>query len=111
MALNQGPNRAATARERFRGAFWFHRPVRHSAGVICWHKIATFFSDPEARRLLDRSCTSCHTLARVEQARNSEEAWRVSLVDMRERGIQVTDEELERLADWTGRVWGTNQDK
>jgi len=74
-------------------------------------EITTFFSDPEAKRLLDRACSSCHTLARVEQARNSEEAWRVLLVDMRERGAQVADEELERLAEWLGRVWGTNQDK
>src|SRR5215471_10372481 len=74
-------------------------------------EITTFFSDPEAKRLLDRACSSCHTLARVEQARNSEEARRVLLVDMRERGAQVADEELERLAEWLGRVWGTNQDK
>jgi hypothetical protein len=30
---------------------------------------------------------------------------------MRERGAQLSDEELERLAEWLGRVWGTNQDK
>ena len=37
--------------------------------------------------------------------------WRVTLVDMRERGAQVSDEELERLVEWLARVWGTNQDK
>jgi mono/diheme cytochrome c family protein len=74
-------------------------------------EITTFFSDPEARRLLDRACTKCHGLDRVEQARNPEERWRVIAVDMRERGAQLTDEELERLVEWLGRVWGTNQDK
>jgi cytochrome c5 len=74
-------------------------------------EITTFFSDPEAKRLLDRACTSCHELDRVERARNPEERWRVLVVDMRERGAKLSDEELERLVEWLGRVWGTNQDK
>ena len=74
-------------------------------------EITTFFSDPEARRLLNRACTKCHGLERVETSRNAEERWRVLLVDMRERGAQLSDEELEQLAEWLGRVWGTNQDK
>ncbi len=74
-------------------------------------EITTFFSDPEARRLLARACTSCHQLDRVEKARYSEERWRVLAVDMRERGAKLTDEEMERLVEWLGRVWGTNQDK
>ena len=74
-------------------------------------EITTFFSDPEAKRLLDRACTSCHMLERVDNARYPEERWRVTLVDMRERGAKLTDEELERLVEWLGRVRGTNQDK
>ena len=74
-------------------------------------EITTFFSDPEAKRLMNRACTTCHGLDRVETTRNAEEAWRVTLVDMRERGAQLSDEELERLVEWLGRVWGTNQDK
>ncbi len=74
-------------------------------------EITTFFSDPEAKRLLDRACTSCHELDRVEKARNPEDRWRVLVVDMRERGAKISDEELERLVEWLGRVWGTNQDK
>ena len=74
-------------------------------------EITTFFSDPEAKRLLNRACTKCHGLERVESTRNAEEGWRVLLVDMRERGAQLGDEELERLVEWLGRVWGTNQDK
>src|SRR5713226_3097429 len=73
-------------------------------------EITTFFSDPEAKRLLNRACTKCHTLDRVETARDAEEGWRVKLVDMRERGAQLSDEELERLVEWLGRVWGTNRE-
>ena len=74
-------------------------------------EITTFFSDPEAKRLMDRACTRCHGLDRVQGVRNAEEAWRATLVDMRERGASLSDEELERLVEWLTRVWGTNQGK
>jgi hypothetical protein len=74
-------------------------------------EITTFFSDPEARRLMNRACSKCHGLERVENVRNSADGWRVTLVDMRERGAQISDQELEQLVEWLGRVWGTNQDK
>lgn len=74
-------------------------------------EIKTFFSDPEADRLMNRACTKCHGIDRVQGARKAEEGWRVTLVDMRERGAQLSDEELERLVEWLARVWGTNQDK
>jgi len=74
-------------------------------------EITTFFSDPEAIRLLNRACTKCHGLEQVRTARKAEEAWRVTLVDMRERGAQLPDEELEQLVEWLTRVWGSNEDK
>jgi hypothetical protein len=72
-------------------------------------EIKTFFSDPEAKRLLDKACTGCHDIERVNQTRRTEEGWRVLAVDMRERGAKLTDEELEQLVEWLGRVKGTNQ--
>jgi mono/diheme cytochrome c family protein len=74
-------------------------------------EITTFFSDPEAHRLLDRACTKCHGVDRVSNARFPEEHWRVVAIEMRERGAVLSDEELEQLVEWLGRVWGTNQDK
>ena len=74
-------------------------------------EITTFFTDPEATRLLNRSCTKCHGMEQVQTARKATEAWRVTLVDMRERGAQLSDEELEQLVEWLTRVWGTNEDK
>ena len=70
--------------------------------------ITTFFSDSEAQALVARACTSCHSVDRVNDARFSPDRWRVVTVDMRERGAKVTDEELERLVEWLGRVKGTN---
>jgi cytochrome c2 len=71
-------------------------------------EVTTFFSDSEAEELLGRSCTACHELDRVNAARFSPDRWRVVTVDMRERGAKLTDEELERLVEWLGRVKGTN---
>ncbi len=71
-------------------------------------EITTFFSDPEANRLLDRACTGCHGLERVNESRYTPERWRVITIDMRERGARLTDEEVERLVEWLGRVRGTN---
>jgi cytochrome c553 len=72
-------------------------------------EITTFFSDPEAKRLLDRACTSCHDIERINKERRTEEGWRVLAVDMRERGAKLSDEELEQLVEWLGRVKGTTQ--
>ena len=71
-------------------------------------EITTFFSDPEAQALVGRACTGCHGVDRVNDARYSPDRWRVVSVDMRERGAKLTDEELERLVEWLGRVKGTN---
>ena len=72
-------------------------------------EISEFFSDPEANRLLNRACTKCHALDRVEKQRNPEERWRAITLDMRERGAQVEDKEVEQLVEWLARTRGTNQ--
>jgi cytochrome c2 len=71
-------------------------------------EVTTFFTDGEAEALLKRSCTSCHGIERVNDARFSPDRWRVVTVDMRERGAKLEDEELERLVEWLGRTKGTN---
>ena len=72
-------------------------------------EITTFFSDAEAEALLTRACTSCHEPDRFNNARFNPDRWRVVIVDMRERGAKLEDEELERLVEWLGRTKGANQ--
>ena len=71
-------------------------------------EITTFLSDAEAETLIKRACATCHSVDKVNDARNTGERWRVLIVDMRERGARISDAELERLAEWLGRVKGTN---
>jgi len=74
------------------------------------HEVTTFYSDAEAEALIARACTACHEAGRVNDARFSPDRWRVVIVDMRERGAKIEDEELERLVEWLGRTKGTNDD-
>jgi len=71
-------------------------------------EITTFLSDAEANTLINRACSACHAVDKVNAARYSPDRWRVVTVDMRERGAKISNEELERLVEWLGRVKGTN---
>jgi hypothetical protein len=71
-------------------------------------EITTFLTDLEATRLLDRACASCHDLQITNNSRFAADRWRVVLVTMRERGAVLSDEELERMVEWLGRVKGVN---
>ena len=70
-------------------------------------EITEFFSDPEATLVLNRSCVACHSLDRVMNSRYSPDEWRVISVQMKARGANITNEDLERLVEWLGRVKGT----
>jgi hypothetical protein len=71
-------------------------------------EIDKFFTDADARIFMEVRCISCHSLDSVFNTRLSEEGWRVALVNERERGAELNDEELERLTEWLGRVRGVN---
>src|SRR5262249_1503477 len=71
-------------------------------------EITEFFSDLEATLVLNRSCVSCHGLDRVMKSRYGPDEWRVIAVQMKARGAEISNEDLERLVEWLGRVKGTN---
>jgi len=71
-------------------------------------EITTFFSDAEGNAFLDKACIRCHTLQRVlDGTRRSLEGWRVNILNMRERGAALSDEDVERLTEWLYRLRGT----
>lgn len=71
-------------------------------------EIDEFFTNADARIFMEVRCIACHTLDPVFSNRKSEEGWRVTLVNERERGAQLNDEELEKLTEWLGRARGVN---
>jgi hypothetical protein len=70
-------------------------------------EITEFFTNPEARVFLERVCTECHEL-RVFEHRKDMAGWRALVLDMRERGASLSDQNLEKLVEWLGRVRGIN---
>jgi mono/diheme cytochrome c family protein len=71
-------------------------------------EIDEFFTNADARIFIEVRCIACHTLDPVFNTRHNEEGWRVLLVNERERGAQLNDEELEKLTEWLGRARGVN---
>ena len=71
-------------------------------------EIDEFFTNADARIFMEVRCISCHTLDPVFNIRHNEEGWRVLLVNERERGAELNDNELEKLTEWLGRARGVN---
>lgn len=71
-------------------------------------EIDEFFTNADARIFMEVRCNRCHSLDPVFSTRHNEEGWRVLLVNERERGAQLNDEELEKLTEWLGRARGVN---
>ena len=71
--------------------------------------ITTYFADEEGREMLGVVCTECHELDRVYETRASLPRWRVLVVEMRQRGAYLPEEEnMERLIEWLSRVQSAN---
>jgi hypothetical protein len=70
-------------------------------------EISEFFTNADARVFLERTCTECHEI-RVFEHRKDANGWRALVLDMRERGASINDENIEKLVEWLGRVRGTN---
>ena len=70
-------------------------------------EITEFFDNPAARVFLERTCTECHEL-RVFEHRKDANGWRALVLDMRERGARLNDQNVEKLVEWLARVRGLN---
>lgn len=72
-------------------------------------QISTYFADEQGREMLDVVCTECHELDRVYETRGSLARWRVLVLEMRQRGAYLPDDEnMERLVEWLSRVQSAN---
>ena len=54
------------------------------------------------------ACTECQDPDRFNKARFNPDRWRVVILEMREKGARLEDEEVEKLVEWLGRTKGTN---
>ncbi len=60
-------------------------------------------SDPTleaGRKLIQRRCSWCHTLDRVEQAAKDRAGWEITIQRMRRNGLVTTDAEVRQMLDY-----------
>lgn len=60
----------------------------------------------EGAVLLERRCTVCHTLDRVESSEKSREEWESTVARMVEYGAQLNDAERAALIDYVAATYG-----
>lgn len=70
-------------------------------------EISEYFDNNSARVFLELTCAKCHDV-NVFDTRKDVAGWRALVLDMRERGTKITDNNVEKLVEWLGRVRGTN---
>jgi len=70
-------------------------------------EISEYFDNTSARVFLESACARCHDV-NVFKDRKDVAGWRALVLDMRERGAKITDQNVEKLVEWLGRVRGTN---
>ncbi len=63
-------------------------------------------ADGAARRLLQNACTTCHTLERVDAARFTQEKWQAIVVEMKNKGAELADEDVATLVEYFTRTHG-----
>jgi competence ComEA-like helix-hairpin-helix protein len=62
--------------------------------------------DGETKKLLERTCTRCHTLVSTYRMRNTRERWAEIVDDMVSRGADATDDDIERIIDYLTAHYG-----
>jgi len=70
-------------------------------------EISEYFDNTSARVFMETACGRCHDV-NVFTVRKDVAGWRALVLDMRERGAKITDQNVEKLVEWLGRVRGTN---
>jgi hypothetical protein len=58
------------------------------------------------QRILERACTTCHNLNRVENKKLNQLDWRTIVVRMKDRGAELPDNEMDPLVDFLVKTYG-----
>jgi competence ComEA-like helix-hairpin-helix protein len=63
--------------------------------------------DAETKKMVESTCTRCHTMVSTYRMRNTRERWAEIVDDMVSRGAEATDDEIERIIDFLTAHYGT----
>lgn len=73
--------------------------------ILCLMPAAAFAQE-DAKALLQRTCTKCHSTDATVRQRNSKDRWQEVVDDMISRGAELTDPEAEKLIDYLAKTYG-----
>ncbi|MDY7040690.1 MAG: hypothetical protein SVX38_07495 [Chloroflexota bacterium] len=59
----------------------------------------------DGQALLQERCTTCHDLATVEQAKQTEDEWKATVENMVARGAQLNEEEQKLLIEYLAEMY------
>src|ERR1700741_4616251 len=62
--------------------------------------------DGEGKPLLEGSCTSCHSLDRITEKHYGQQSWEDIIVEMREKGSPLSEEEVPVLVHYLSTFFG-----
>lgn len=62
--------------------------------------------DGAGRVLIERSCTKCHSLDRIQRARNTVTGWAALVDEMVSKGAQATSGEMQAIISYLGANFG-----
>jgi glyoxylase-like metal-dependent hydrolase (beta-lactamase superfamily II) len=92
------------------------RPVRDMADILAAQVAATpgprgggAAALPAGRQILEKSCTVCHNLNRVEAKKLDETEWRTIVARMQDRGAAVTDSDADTLVEYLVKTFGPQE--
>jgi glyoxylase-like metal-dependent hydrolase (beta-lactamase superfamily II) len=61
---------------------------------------------PAGRQILDRTCTVCHNLNRVENKKLNQVDWRTIVTRMKDRGAEISDTDLDVVLEYLVKTYG-----
>jgi len=69
--------------------------------------LAQQLPDGPGREILETQCTTCHKLEIIVDKRNDAKEWRRLVMEMIDRGAEITDEQVPVVVDYLATNWST----
>ena len=80
-------------------------PALVFAAFLSSSVLAQQLPDGAGKEILEKQCTTCHTLEIVVDKRNDAKEWRRLVIEMIDRGAEITDEQVPVVVDYLATNW------
>jgi len=80
-------------------------PALAFAAFLSSSVLAQQLPDGAGKEILEKQCTTCHTLEIIVDKRNDAKEWRRLVMEMIDRGAEITDEQVPVVVDYLATNW------